>query len=62
MSRVPPIKIPKEVIEQIAGMPPSSAGRYLSWGWRCYNGETIFLCLEGYSDTVSGKLPGLEGR
>lgn len=26
------------------------------------NGETIFVCLEGYSDTVSGKLPGLEGR
>lgn len=26
------------------------------------NGETIFVCLEGYSDTVSGNLPGLEGR
>jgi glycine/D-amino acid oxidase-like deaminating enzyme len=25
-------------------------------------GETIFVCLEGYSDTVSGNLPGLEGR
>jgi len=50
MSRVPPIKIPKEVIEQIAGMPPSSAGRYLSWGWRCYNGETIFLDDEEMRD------------
>ena len=26
------------------------------------HGETIFVCLEGYSDTVSGRLPGLEGR
>ena len=26
------------------------------------NGETIFVCLEGYSDTVAGNLPGLEGR
>lgn len=26
------------------------------------NGDTIFVCLEGYSDTVSGDLPGLEGR
>jgi glycine/D-amino acid oxidase-like deaminating enzyme len=25
-------------------------------------GETIFVCLEGYSDTVSGDLPGLQGR
>ncbi|WP_309131297.1 FAD-dependent oxidoreductase [Brevibacterium sp.] len=25
-------------------------------------GETIFVCLEGYSDTVTGDLPGLEGR
>ncbi|MCM1013037.1 FAD-binding oxidoreductase [Brevibacterium sp. XM4083] len=25
-------------------------------------GETIFVCLEGYSDTVAGDLPGLEGR
>src|SRR5699024_7910940 len=24
--------------------------------------ETIFVCLEGYSDTVAGNLPGLEGR
>lgn len=26
------------------------------------SGETIFVCLEGYSDTVAGDLPGLEGR
>src|SRR5699024_5108092 len=26
------------------------------------DGETIFVCLEGYSDTVTGNLPGLEGR
>ena len=26
------------------------------------NGDTIFVCLEGYSDTVGGDLPGLEGR
>lgn len=26
------------------------------------NGDTIFVCLEGYSDTVTGDLPGLEGR
>ncbi|WP_350270248.1 FAD-binding oxidoreductase [Brevibacterium sp. CBA3109] len=25
-------------------------------------GDTIFVCLEGYSDTVTGDLPGLEGR
>ena len=25
-------------------------------------GETIFVCLEGYSDTVTGDLPGLQGR
>ncbi|WP_193096461.1 NAD(P)/FAD-dependent oxidoreductase [Brevibacterium sp. FME17] len=25
-------------------------------------GHTIFVCLEGYSDTVRGDLPGLEGR
>ncbi|MCF2573574.1 NAD(P)/FAD-dependent oxidoreductase [Brevibacterium sp. UCMA 11754] len=25
-------------------------------------GNTIFVCLEGYSDTVTGDLPGLEGR
>ncbi|WP_260848164.1 FAD-binding oxidoreductase [Brevibacterium aurantiacum] len=25
-------------------------------------GDTIFVCLEGYSDTVSGDLPGLAGR
>ncbi|WP_413332079.1 NAD(P)/FAD-dependent oxidoreductase [Brevibacterium sp. GP-SGM9] len=26
------------------------------------SGDTIFVCLEGYSDTVTGDLPGLEGR
>ncbi|RBP62013.1 glycine/D-amino acid oxidase-like deaminating enzyme [Brevibacterium sanguinis] len=26
------------------------------------SGETILVCLEGYSDTVTGDLPGLEGR
>ncbi|MDN6124735.1 MAG: FAD-binding oxidoreductase, partial [Brevibacterium sp.] len=25
-------------------------------------GDTIFVCLEGYSDTVTGDLPGLDGR
>lgn len=25
-------------------------------------GHTIFVCLEGHSDTVTGRLPGLEGR
>ena len=24
--------------------------------------DTIFVCIEGYSDTVTGDLPGLEGR
>jgi glycine/D-amino acid oxidase-like deaminating enzyme len=26
------------------------------------SGNTIFVCLEGYSDTVTGDLPGLQGR
>jgi len=30
-------------MERIAGLPPSSAGRFIAWGWRCFNGETIFL-------------------
>lgn len=25
-------------------------------------GDTVFVCLEGYSDTVTGDLPGLQGR
>ncbi|WP_210604242.1 NAD(P)/FAD-dependent oxidoreductase [Brevibacterium oceani] len=26
------------------------------------SGNTVFICLEGYSDTVTGDLPGLQGR
>ena len=55
MSRVPPLKIPRAVMEQIAGMPPSSAGRYLSWGWRCFNGESIFLDEEEMKDPEARK-------
>lgn len=50
MSRIPPLKIPRAVIEALAGMPPSISGRILSWGWRCYNGETIFLDEEEARD------------
>lgn len=31
-------------------MPPAASGRILAWGWRCYQGETIFLDEEKRSD------------
>lgn len=30
-------------MERIAAMPPAISGRMLSWGWRCYQGETVLV-------------------
>lgn len=51
MSRVPPLKLPRKIVERMASMPPAVSGRILSWGWRCYQGETIFLDEEEAKDS-----------
>ena len=50
MSRVPPVKLPQSIMRKMATLPPSAAGRVLIWGWRCYQGETLFLDEEERRD------------